>query len=73
GAAPSLPPRGPARGSVGSAAAWRRGAPTWSAGGWGEPAEHGAGRLGCPDDVSRLAAGRGRKKLKIQGLTFEKD
>lgn len=52
GAAPSLPPRGPARGSVGRAAAWRRGAPTWSAGGWGEAAEPGPGRWGaratCP-------------------------
>lgn len=44
-AAPSLPRRG-SEGLVGSEAAWRRGAPTWSAGGWGEAAEPGGWRVG---------------------------
>lgn len=66
---PRLPSHrgGPWRGgSVGRAAAWRRGAPTWSAGGWGEAAEPGAGRLGCRGAVSWLAAGRGTVRTCVR-------
>lgn len=63
-------PRPPSRGGageglVGCAAAWRRGAPTWSAGGWREAAEPGAGRLECARGLSRPAAGPGTARTCV--------
>nr|XP_023479280.1 uncharacterized protein LOC111769059 [Equus caballus] len=56
-AAPSLPPRAPAGGSVAARPPGARGAHV-ECGWWGEAAERGPGRLECTGDVSRLAAGR---------------